>query len=196
MTSPTIYPGANVDASATIWAGAVIRENSTVGKGCIIGTGAYIDQGVSIGKYCKIQNLAQIFSPAKLADGVFIGPSVVLTNDKNPRAIKSDGSLKLSSDWTAVGVEVCEGASIGAGAICVAPLRIGSWSFIAAGSVVLQNVANFELVGGNPARHLGWVGRAGFKLLEESEKTYSCPQTGEKYILTEFDGLKLGALHD
>ena len=174
----------------------MIRENSTVGKGCIIGTGAYIDQGVTIGRFCKIQNLAQIYSPAKLADGVFVGPSVVITNDKNPRAINPDGTLKKASDWSVVAVEVCKGASIGAGSICVAPLRIGCWSLIAAGSVVINDVEDFELVGGNPARHLGWVGRAGFMLIEEDFGTFACPQTGEKYFLSKSGGLKLGELDD
>jgi acetyltransferase-like isoleucine patch superfamily enzyme len=196
MTLPAIYPGAHVGASSKIWSGAIVRENSSVGEGCIIGTGAYIDQGVIIGNNCKIQNQAQIYSPAKLEDGVFIGPNVVLTNDKNPRAITPEGSLKLSSDWTVVGVEVHEGASIGAGAICVAPLRIGRWALIAAGSVVVKNVSDFELVGGNPARHLGWIGRAGFKLIQESQVVFRCPQTGESYFLSESDGLKLEVLND
>jgi acetyltransferase-like isoleucine patch superfamily enzyme len=190
MTLPTIYPGAHVDASAKIWSGAIIRENSVVGENCVIGSSAYIDQGVTIGNNCKIQNLAQIFSPATLEDGVFIGPGVVLTNDKNPRAMTPEGLLKVSADWSAVGVQVQKGASIGAGSICVAPLRIGTWSLIAAGSVVVKNVENFELVGGNPARHLGWVGRAGFKLVQESQTAFKCPQTGERYFLSESDGLK------
>ena len=56
------------------------------------------------------------------------------------------------------------GASIGARTVCIAPVKIGKWSMIGAGSVVTRNVPDFALVLGNPARQVGWVGKAGKRL--------------------------------
>lgn len=182
-----VAPSADVDPSATIgantkvWHLAQVRDVVTLGENCIIGRGAYIGSGVTIGANCKIQNYALVYEPAQLADGVFIGPAAVLTNDQYPRAINSDGSPKSAHDWEAVGVTIGEGASIGARAVCVAPVTIGNWATVAAGSVVINNVPDFALVAGVPARRIRWVGRAGVPLASVEPSLWQCPLTGEKY---------------
>jgi acetyltransferase-like isoleucine patch superfamily enzyme len=92
---------------------------------------------------------------------------VVFTNDLNPRAVTPDGALKTADDWHAVGVTVRTGASIGARAVCVAPVTIGRWAMVAAGAVVTRDVPDFALVAGVPARQLGWVDRAGMRVDEQ-----------------------------
>lgn len=182
-----ISPTASVDSSAVIgdgssvWADAQIRNGAKLGKNCIIGTGAYIDSDVVIGDNCKIQNLALVYHPAKIANGVFIGPAAVLTNDQYPRAINPDGSLKSANDWDAVGVEISEGASIGARAVCIAPVMIGAWALIAAGAVVNKDVPDFALMAGVPAKRIGWVGRAGIPLESIGDNRFRCPTTGVTY---------------
>ena len=113
--------------------------------------------------------------------GVFIGPAVVLTNDTYPRAVGPDGSLKSAHDWTPVGVTIRDGASIGARAVCVAPVTIGRWATVAAGAVVTKDVPDFALVAGVPAKRIRWVGKAGVPL-EERGGAWVCPETGERYI--------------
>jgi UDP-2-acetamido-3-amino-2,3-dideoxy-glucuronate N-acetyltransferase len=93
-----------------------------------------------------------IYEPAVIEDGVFIGPAAILTNDKNPKAVNKDGSLKSASDWKAQAVKIRKGASIGAGAICVAPVEIGPNSMVGAGSVVTRAVKPGQTVVGVPAR--------------------------------------------
>ena len=118
-----------------------------------------------MGSNVKIHTYALVFEPAHIADGVFIGPHAVLTNDVNPRAVTPDGRLKTNDDWDMVAVTIEEGAAIGARSVCVAPVRVGRWA----------------LVAGVPARRIGWVGRAGKRLVAKGENRFVCPETGAEY---------------
>ncbi|MFF1633612.1 acyltransferase [Leifsonia sp. NPDC058248] len=175
-----VSPDATIGAGSKIWHLAQVRENAVLGTDCIVGRGAYIGTGVRMGDNCKIQNYALVYEPAVLGDGVFIGPAVVLTNDTYPRAITPDGELKSAHDWTPVGVTIHDGASIGARAVCVAPVTIGRWATVAAGAVVTKDVPDFALVAGVPARRIRWVGKAGVPL-ERDGDDWVCPTTGERY---------------
>lgn len=182
-----VAPSADVSDHAVIgegtkiWHLAQVREEAVLGENCIVGRGAYVGTGVHVGDNSKIQNYALVYEPAVLGHGVFIGPAVVLTNDTYPRAVSPDGSLKSAHDWEPVGVTIEDGAAIGARAVCIAPVTIGRWSTIAAGSVVTKDVPAFALMAGVPARRLGWVGKAGFPLKLE-DGFWVCPETGAKYI--------------
>jgi UDP-2-acetamido-3-amino-2,3-dideoxy-glucuronate N-acetyltransferase len=184
----TVHAGADVAGDAVlghgtvIWPLAQIREGARLGAGCVVGRGAYVGSGVTIGDNCKLQNYALVYEPAMLEDGVFVGPAAVLTNDFYPRAITPDGRLKRGADWDPVGVTVRHGASIGARAVCVAPVTIGRWALVAAGSVVTKDVADFSLVAGVPARHVRWVGKAGVPLENLGDGVWRCPKTGEQFV--------------
>ena len=179
--SADVDPSAQVGSSTQVWHLAQIRENASVGEACVIGRGAYIGPGVVVGDRCKIQNHALVYEPAVLEDGAFIGPAVVFTNDYFPRAVTPEGRLKTGEDWEAVGVTVRSGASVGARAVCVAPVTIGRWAMVAAGAVVTRDVPDFALVAGVPARRIRWVGRAGQPLDQVAPGRFRCPSTGELY---------------
>jgi UDP-2-acetamido-3-amino-2,3-dideoxy-glucuronate N-acetyltransferase len=186
-SSAIISSDAFIGEGAKIWHHVQIRENVKIGKNCVISKSVYIDAGVTILDNVKIQNHASIYAPAYIESGVFIGPNVVLTNDKNPRATNEKGQSKSERDWDKQGVIVREGASLGAGSICVAPVEIGRWAMVGAGSVVVQNLTAFGLYVGVPAKRIGWVGKSGVKLSMLENGLFNCPISNIEY--REIDGV-------
>lgn len=182
-SSADVAASARMDADCTVWHLAQLREDVVLGAGCVVGRGAYIGPGVRLGAGCKVQNYALVYEPAQLADGVFIGPAAVLTNDEHPRAITPDGTVKSAADWQPVGVTIERGASIGARAVCVAPVSIGAWASVGAGAVVTRDVPAYALVVGVPARHVGWVGEAGVPLVADDDRPgrWVCPASSAVY---------------
>ncbi len=176
-----IDPHAHIGEGTRVWHHAQVREGAVLGNDCVIGRGAYIGPGVRLGNNCKVQNYALVYDPARLGDGVFVGPAVVLTNDRYPRAVAPDGTLRSAEDWNPVGVTIGDGASIGAGSVCVAPVTVGAWALVAAGSTVIHDVPAFALVAGAPAKRIGWVGRSGVQLRPDGADRWQCPTTGATY---------------
>ncbi|MGA4506769.1 DapH/DapD/GlmU-related protein [Propionibacteriaceae bacterium G1746] len=190
MSNARIQPSADLDDGvqigdgSSIWHLAQVRGGAVIGENVVVGRGAYIGSGVHVGDNCKIQNYALVYEPAHLEDGVFIGPAAVLTNDTFPRAINPDGSAKSAHDWEPVGVTLKQGSSVGARAVCVAPVTIGRWATVAAGAVVTKDVPDYALVAGVPARRIKWVGRSGFPLEQIGEGRFKDPMTGDEFVET------------
>jgi acetyltransferase-like isoleucine patch superfamily enzyme len=167
--SAHVSPHAEIGAGTQIWHEAQVRERARLGANCIVGKGVYVDVDVVIGHNVKIQNRASIYHGTTIEDGVFIGPHVVFTNDRLPRAITPDGSLKSDADWTVGSIVVRYGASIGAGSIVLPDVTIGRFALIGAGSVVTRDVPDHGLVVGNPARLVGHVCACGGRLTIQRE---------------------------
>lgn len=180
--SADVADSASVGTGSRIWHLAQVCEGASLGKYCVVGRGAYVGTGVTIGDHVKIQNYALVYAPAELESGVFVGPMAVLTNDSHPRSIDVNGHRKTSDDWAPVGVRVKEGASLGAHSVCVAPLTIGRWAMVGAGAVVVEDVPDFALVVGVPAKRIGWVGRAGTALQKEGDSVWRCDETEQRFF--------------
>lgn len=159
-----VSPQAVIGEGTKIWQHCQVREGAVLGKNCILSKGVYIDSGVVIGNNVKIQNGISVYHGVTLEDGVFCGPHCVFTNDKRPRSINPDGTLKGGADWTVSETLVRSGASIGAHATIVCGTTIGRWAMIGSGAVVTKDVPDYGLVYGNPARLQGFVCPCGQKL--------------------------------
>lgn len=149
----SVDPRAEIGSGSRIWINVQIRENAKIGSSCILSKDVYIDHAVTIGNACKIQNSVSVYNGVTIGDEVFVGPNACFTNDKVPRA--------NNPDWSVTPTQVNSGASIGANATIVCGITIGEYAMVAAGSVVTKDVEPYSLVMGNPARHVGFVDKAG-----------------------------------
>lgn len=140
-----------------IWNHAQIREGAIIGESCIISKNVYIDKGVAIGNRVKIQNNVNVYHGVTIGDDVFLGPSMTFTNDLFPRAFRED--------WEISETTVGDGASIGANAAIVCGTAIGKYAMIGAGSVVINDISDYELAVGNPAKRIGWICKCGRRLV-------------------------------
>lgn len=132
-----------------------------IGSNCKIHYFSHIDDDVVIGDNVKIQNNVMVPHGVTLENGVFVGPSVVFTNDKHPRSVTPEGKLKTGDDWTMTPTLVKEGASLGGGAVIVCGVTIGKWAMVGAGALVTKDVPDYALVAGCPARIIGRVNEKG-----------------------------------
>ncbi|MEM7274421.1 MAG: Gfo/Idh/MocA family oxidoreductase [Actinomycetota bacterium] len=163
-----------------IWHFSHVLPNTRIGAGCSLGQNVVAGPNVTIGDGVKIQNNVSVYEGVTLEDDVFCGPSMVFTNVTTPRAFVS------RKDEFAPTL-VRRGASIGANATIVCGTTVGRYALVAAGAVVTRDVPDHALVGGVPARQLGWVSTAGEVLGDD----LTCPRTGERFHL---DGDRLVAV--
>ena len=166
MSDFFIHPSSIVDKNSIIgnntkiWHWSHISKYSKIGENCTIGQNVFIGEGVKIGNNVKIQNNVSVFSGVEIEDHVFCGPSVVFTNVKNPRSFIP---RRKKYEYTVVKTH----SSIGANSTIICGTSLGIYSFIGAGSVVTRNVGDYSMVIGNPAKHISWVSKSGFKLDEK-----------------------------
>ncbi len=161
---------AEIGEGTVVWHFSHILQNVKVGRFCVIGQNVMIGPDVSVGNNCKIQNNVSIYQGVVLHDDVFCGPSCVFTNVTNPRA---HVSRKAEFQTTVVQ----QGATIGANATIVCGHQIGRYAFVAAGAVVIDDVPDFALVAGVPARRIGWMSKSGERLGAD----LVCSRDGTRY---------------
>src|SRR5690606_11174746 len=112
------------------------------------------------------------------------GPHVCFTNDRIPRAINPDGSLKTDADWEVSPILVRRGAALGANSTILPGTTIGRWGMVGSGSVVTRDVDDHELIAGNPARRLGSACACGQPLRDAVDGTPfagTCPSCGSAF---------------
>jgi acetyltransferase-like isoleucine patch superfamily enzyme len=166
-----------IGEGSKIWHFVHIRKDAIIGKNCNIGKSVYVDTEVRIGDNVKIQNFVSIYKGVIIEDDVFVGPSVVFTNDIYPRAF-------IWEDEKITQTFIKKDSSIGANATIICGVTVGEYAMIGAGSVVTRDVPPHGLVFGNPASFKGFVCQCGKKLnkiIDNNEKNivYEC-ECGKK----------------
>ena len=173
-STAVIDDGAEIGAGTKIWHFAHICAGASIGENCSFGQNTMVAPGVEIGSRVKVQNNVAIYTGTTVEDEVFLGPSCVLTNVTNPRSQVSRRSLYERT-------VIRRGATIGANATIVCGITIGRYAFIAAGAVVAQDVPDYALMTGVPARRMAWACRCGATLPAAENDTVTCADCGNTY---------------
>jgi acetyltransferase-like isoleucine patch superfamily enzyme len=126
-----------------------------IGDHTKIGTFVEIQANVIVGQRCKISSHSFLCEGVTIEDEVFIGHGVMFTNDLYPRATNEDGSLKTETDWDMIQTTVKNRASIGSNVTILPGITIGKQAIVGAGAVVINDVADYSIVAGVPARVIG-----------------------------------------
>lgn len=143
-----------------VWAFAHVLAGASLGRDCNICDGVFIENDVVLGDRVTVKNFVALYDGLRVQDDVFIGPGVSFANDRYPRSKRY-----VTHPMT----RLERGCSIGAGAIILPGVTVGSFSLVAAGAVVTRDVAPFALVKGNPARPSGLVCVCGAPLKSTGE---------------------------
>lgn len=162
-----------IGGGTKIWHFCHVHKGARIGSNCSLGQNVNIGDNVVIGNNVKIQNNVSVYEGVILEDYVFCGPSMVFTNDLTPRSKFPKGAEAFKKTL------VKYGATIGANATIVCGNTIGKWAMIAAGAVVTNDVADYALMVGVPAKQIGWVCQCG----EPLRNNYSCKFCGRSYYL-------------
>lgn len=111
--------------------------------------GARFAPNVSLGKSVSIAENVTIYrtAPVTIGDHTMIGLNVIIHTSTHDYDRHPMWSLRIDRP-----VHIGQHVWIGAGAIVLPGVRVGSYSVVAAGSVVTAHVPPGAIVAGNPAR--------------------------------------------
>lgn len=191
--SAYVDAGCSIGKGTRIWHFSHIMSDCEIGERCNIGQNVVISPKVRLGQNVKIQNNVSVYTGVVCEDDVFLGPSAVFTNIKNPRSHVNRRSEYLTT-------LVKKGAVMGANSTVVCGTTLGEYCLIAAGSVLTKDAKPYALMMGNPAKHKGWACQCGEVLShvlagEVDSKIHECKFCGSQYLernqcLTPSDGGK------
>ncbi len=175
-TTAVIDGKVDIGEGTKVWHFTHLMSGASIGSKCILGQNVFVAPGVIIGDGVKVQNNVSLYEGVVIEDSAFVGPSVVFTNVMNPRS-----NVERKDQFKKTIVRI--GASIGANATILCGIELGKYCFIGAGSVVTKPVKEYELVSGNPAKHMGWMSERGRNLHFGHSGSAVCPEDGSEYVM-------------
>lgn len=154
------------------FAGAHVMKGAMIGSDCKLGERVFVESGCRLDDRVTVKNGVDLWRGVHLESGVFVGPSVVFTNVNRPRAFRRADAERYVPSLVAVG------ATLGAGVVLRCGSRVGPFSMIGAGSLVLGNPGPFELWVGSPAKKIGWACACGETFQKKADL---CGDCGTRY---------------
>ncbi len=126
--------GIKIGRNSTIhcWARFYDPQNITIGDGTVVGDNCFLDGRDKL----------------TIGDNVDIASSAMIYNSEHD--INSGDFKPITAP-----VEIGDYVFIGPRAIILPGVKVGCGAVVAAGAVVTKNVADFQIVGGVPAREIG-----------------------------------------
>lgn len=171
-----IDENASIGEGSRVWHFSHIMTGASVGSGCVIGQNCFVADGASIGNGAKIQNNVSVYSGVTIGERAFIGPGVVFTNIKTPRAF-----IDRHSEY--IKTEIMPGASIGGGSVILCGVTVGRYAIVGAGSVVTRDLPDYAVALGNPAKIYARACRCGAVIRRPLKY---CPMCGKELPAVEF----------
>lgn len=175
-----IDEGAQIGDDTRIWHWVHVCGGAVIGSKCSLGQNVFVGNKVIIGTNVKIQNNVSVYDNVYLEDDVFCGPSMVFTNVYNPRS-------EISRQGEYMDTNVRSGATLGANCTIICGVTIGQYAFVGAGSLIRDDVPDFALMVGVPAKHIGWMSRFGTRLdlPLDGDAKHMCKESGDTYVVKD-----------
>ena len=139
----------HVGRGTRVWAFAHVLPGARLGEDVNVCDHVFIENDVTVGDRVTIKCGVQLWDGLEVEDDVFIGPNASFTNDPFPRSKEHLGEHPRT--------RLRRGCSIGAGAVILPGLTIGTKAMVGAGAVVTRDVPPYAIVMGSPARITGYV---------------------------------------
>lgn len=144
-----------------VWQFVVILAQAKIGRDVNICSHCFIENDVIVGDRVTIKSNVSLWDGIRIGNDVFIGPNVTFANDKFPR------SKQYPDKFLETRIE--DGASIGAGAVILPGITIGTGAMIGAGAVVTKSVPPHAVVT-SPAAHMtNYIQTESSRSIEPSE---------------------------
>ena len=112
---------------------AYVHPSVKLGVGTVVFAGAVVQPHAIVGKHCIINTGATVDHDCHIGDYVHLAPGVHLAGN----------------------VRIGEGAFLGIGSVTIPNVTIGNWVIVAAGGVVIDQIADRKTVMGIPAKERG-----------------------------------------
>ena len=111
---------------------AVVHPSASVGVGTVVFAGVVVQPDAFVGRHAILNTHSTVDHDSRVGDFAHLAPGVNLSG----------------------GVTVAEGALVGVGAACAPGVRVGAWSVVGAGGVVVRDIPPNVTAVGVPARPL------------------------------------------
>jgi sugar O-acyltransferase (sialic acid O-acetyltransferase NeuD family) len=116
----------------------IVHPTASVSGSAFLGPGSVVLQHVTVASHVRIEEHVIILPNSVLSHNDLVGPYTCIA-----------GSVCISGE-----VEVGQSCYLGANSSIIGNIRIGEYSLVGIGSVVLNDVPNSTVVAGNPARRI------------------------------------------